>query len=75
MRFGFEGALATALGPRDDAWLERALADPRIAIDILPWWADAADGRFLLNRALSLMWTEVRWRRPAVDGEKGTVCA
>lgn len=70
VRYGFDGALATPLGPRDDAWLDRALADPRIAIDILPWWADATDGRFLLNRAVTLMWTQVRWRSPGLEGER-----
>jgi len=69
-RFTFEGAIASALGPRDETWLQAAIADPRVAIDITPWWADAPDPRYLLNRALALMWTEVRWRRPAVDGEQ-----
>jgi len=69
-RFTFEGAIATALGPRDETWLAAAIADPRVAVDITPWWADAPDPRYLLNRALALMWTEVRWRRPAIDGEK-----
>jgi hypothetical protein len=68
-RYTFEGALATALGPRDDTWLDAAIADPRVAIEITPWWLDATDARYLLNRALTLMWLEVRWRRPAVDGE------
>jgi len=68
-----EGALATVLGPRDDAWLEAAIADPRVAIEITPWWSDATDGRYLLDRALALLWTEVRWRRPAVDGEAETL--
>jgi hypothetical protein len=68
-RFTFDGALATALGPRDEAWLTSAIADPRVAIDVAPWWADAPDARYLLNRALTLMWTQVRWRSPAVDGE------
>lgn len=68
-RFTFEGAIATALGPRDETWLSAAIADPRVAIDVTPWWADAPDPRYLLNRALVMMWTEVRWRRPAVDGE------
>ena len=62
--FTFDGALATVLGPRDDAWLERAIGDPRLAIDVTPWWADATDARYLLNRALCLLWTEVRWRPP-----------
>jgi hypothetical protein len=72
-RFTFDGAIATALGPRDEAWLTAAVADPRIAVDIAPWWADAPDGRYLLNRALALMWVHVRWRRPAVEGEAGVL--
>ena len=68
-RFSVDSAIATALGPRDDAWTEAAIADPRVAIEITPWWSDATDPRYLLNRALVLMWTEVRWRSPAVSGE------
>lgn len=64
-----EAALATVLGPRDEAWLDAAIADPRVALDITPWWTDATDGQYLRNRALVLMWLEVRWRAPAVDGE------
>lgn len=69
-RFTFDGALATVLGPRDDAWLETAIRQPPVAADVLPWFADATDARYLLNRALCLMWTEVRWRPPAPD-ERG----
>ena len=61
--------MATALGPRDDAWLETAVADTRIAVGITPWWADATDGLSYLNRALCLMWLEVRWRPPALKEE------
>jgi hypothetical protein len=64
-----EAALATVLGPRDEAWLDAAIADPRVAVDITPWWADATDARYLMNRALTLMWLEVRWRAPAMEGE------
>jgi len=70
VRFTFDGAIATTLGPRDDAWLEAAIGDSRLAIDVTPWWADATDARCLLNRALCLMWTDVRWRQPVDDGEK-----
>jgi hypothetical protein len=65
IRFTFEGAVATVLGPRDDAWLDRALADPRVAADIWPWVADAMDARYLLGRALTHLWIDVRWRPPA----------
>ncbi len=68
-RFTFAGAVATVLGPRDDAWLERALADPRVAADVWPWVADAMDARYLLGRALSLLWLEVRWRTPSDAAE------
>jgi hypothetical protein len=64
VRYTFEGAVATVLGPRDDAWLERALADPRVAADVWPWVADAMDARYLLGRALASLWLEVRWRPP-----------
>ena len=69
-RFVSDGRLITALGPRDDAWLDAALGDPRVAIDVFPWWTDALDARHLLNRALTLMWTEVRWRPAATDDER-----
>jgi hypothetical protein len=68
--FDVNDPLVTSLGPRDDAWLERAIVDSRVAIDVTPWWADATDARFLLNRALCLMWTEVRWRPPVDDTER-----
>jgi hypothetical protein len=64
-----DAAIATVLGPRDEAWLEAAIADPRVALDITPWWTDATDGKYLLNRALVLMWLDVRWRAPAIEGE------
>ena len=68
-RYTTDAAIATVLGPRDEAWLDAAMADPRVALDITPWWADATDGRYLLHRALTLLWLEVRWRAPAVEGE------
>ena len=70
VRYTFDGAIATVLGPRDDAWIDAAIADTRVAIDVTPWWADAIDGACLLNRALCLMWLEVRWRRPATKPER-----
>jgi hypothetical protein len=69
-RYTFDGAIATPLGPRDDAWLEAAVTDTRVATDITPWWADVAVGQTLLNRALALMWLEVRWRTPAIKEER-----
>jgi hypothetical protein len=70
IRYTFDGAIATVLGPRDDAWLEKALADTRVATDITPWWTDATGGQYMLDRALCLMWLEVRWRAPAMKSER-----
>jgi hypothetical protein len=70
VRYHVDGPIQTVLGPRDAAWLDVAVTDTRIATDITPWWADATDGQYLLNRALCLMWTEVRWRAPAMKNER-----
>lgn len=72
-RFAIDGAIGTMLGPRDEAWLERALKDPRVATDIRPWWTDAPDAHYMLDRALVLLWTEVRWRQPADDRERAAM--
>ena len=72
-RYSIGGALATVLGPRDDAWLDAAVADSALRDDIAPWWADATDGRSLLNQALVLMWLEIRWRRPALEERAGAL--
>ena len=69
IRYTFDGAVATILGPRDDAWLERALPDPRVAGDIWPWVADAMDARYHLSRALTMLWNDVRWRPPVGPAE------
>jgi hypothetical protein len=70
IRYTFDGAIATVLGPRDDAWIEKALADTRVATDVTPWWTDATGGQYLVDRALCLMWLEVRWRTPAMREER-----
>src|SRR6185436_19060265 len=73
VQFQVDAALVTPLGPRDDEWLNAAVSDSRLAIDVTPWWADATDARYLLNRALCLMWTEIRWRPPIDDGEREVI--
>jgi hypothetical protein len=69
VRYTFDGAVATVLGPRDDSWLERALTDPRVAADVWPWVADAMDARYHLSRVLTSLWNEVRWRPPVGEAE------
>ncbi|HEY7132958.1 MAG TPA: hypothetical protein VH440_11940 [Candidatus Limnocylindrales bacterium] len=69
VRYSFDGAVATVLGPRDDDWVARALADPRVAADIWPWIGDAMDARYELGVAMTLLWNEVRWRPPVNQAE------
>ncbi len=72
-RFQIDGAVGTPLGPRDDAWLGRAARDPWAATDVRPWWFDVMDARYLLQRALVILWTEIRWRSPVDDAERVVV--
>ncbi|HET7472214.1 MAG TPA: hypothetical protein VFJ71_03715 [Candidatus Limnocylindrales bacterium] len=73
VRYTVDAAVVSVLGPRDDAWLERALGDPRTAADVWPWVADAMDARFHLARALVQMWLHVRWRPPIGPDETALV--
>lgn len=68
-----DGAIATPLGPRDLEWLKRTEDDPRQRIDIFPWWDEGRGAGYELGRALSLIWTEVRFRVPLTADEKRTV--
>jgi hypothetical protein len=67
--FSFEGAIATPLGPRNDQWLRSVAADPRRGRDVFPWWEPGQGGAYRLSRALTEMWTSVRWRKPITNGE------
>jgi hypothetical protein len=64
------GSVASVLGPRDEAWLRRAAADPRAAVDIFPWWHEGRGGRYYLDLARVHMWLDVRWRAPLDDDER-----
>jgi hypothetical protein len=72
-RFEADAVLVTPLGPRSEAWLADALERPSVASDVWPWLADAQDARYLLNRALCLLWTDIRWRPPATDDERAAL--
>jgi len=68
-----DGFAATVLGPRDEAWLRAAIADPKRAVDVFPWWSEGRDGRYYLDLARVHMWLEVRWRAPIDDEERATL--
>jgi hypothetical protein len=64
-----KGQVVTPMGYRDAAWCRRVADDPRQGTDVFPWWNEGRGPEYDLNRALHLMWTEVRWRKP-VTGEE-----
>jgi hypothetical protein len=59
-----DGLVATPLGPRDRAWVERVAEDPSSGVDAFAWWRPGQDAAYHLGVALTLMWLEVRWRKP-----------
>jgi hypothetical protein len=67
----FEGTqpALTALGPRDREWLRQVSRDGGHGKDFFAWWNPAIDADYFLGRALTLMWTMVRWRPAVSEGE------
>jgi hypothetical protein len=64
-----DAPVLTALGPRDAAWRDAAIADPMKCCDAFPW-VEAKPGRAALARALLKMWHEVAWREPIDNAEQ-----
>lgn len=71
--FTHDGVVATPMGPRGIEWLELVSKKPAHAIPVFPWWQPGQGARSHLARALGQMWTDVRWRPPVTDGERGSL--
>jgi hypothetical protein len=69
-QFESEQPAMTATGPRSWDWLRNTAQDPRSGRDFFPWWSPSLDSDYFLRRALTLMWTEVRWRPPVNQREQ-----
>lgn len=63
----------TSLGPRSRAWLYEASQDSRKGSDFFAWWVPGFNAEYYLRRALVQMWSNVRWRPPAVESERRVV--
>jgi hypothetical protein len=68
-RFRLDAPVLTPLGPRDEEWRVRLLADAAHAADTFAWW-DVGPGRKELSRALLAMSLEVPWREPLDADER-----
>lgn len=69
-RFTHRGFIATVLGPRDRAWVERAAQDASQCADVFPWWHEGEGAEALRGKALAAMWIDVRWRPAVQDVER-----
>ena len=70
-----DGLVATPLGPRDRAWVERVALDPEHGRDVLAWPSIARDARFHRGVALARLWLDVRWRKPMDDRERALLAS
>jgi len=66
--FRVDAPIQTAMGPRDAAWRDAVLADPRAGQDAFAWWEDRP-GHLERSRAVLAMWHEVPWREPFDSAE------
>jgi hypothetical protein len=70
------GAFATtSLGPRDRSFFERIVEDRSAGVGLFPWWSNGPDAAFYRDRALTRMWSNVRWRTPVDDAERDVLTA
>jgi hypothetical protein len=67
-RFLLDAPVQTAMGPRDAAWRDAVLADPRAGRDAFAWW-ERRPGHAARSRAVLAMWHEVPWREPLDKAE------
>lgn len=70
IEYAHGGMLATPLGPRDRAWLERVKATPSAGRDVFAWWQAGRGASYFAGVATTLMWTEARWRAPIDAAER-----
>jgi hypothetical protein len=71
-QFAFDGAIARHSGrATTPGWRGRPGRAPRRRHPSR--WTDATDARYLLQRALVILWTEIRWRPPADDAERASM--
>lgn len=67
------GFLATNMGPRDQAWVERVALDGNAGRDAFAWWGSARDAVFHRGIALASIWLDVRWRKPLDARERAVL--
>jgi hypothetical protein len=57
----------TPLGPRNRDWLQETAQQGSNGKDFFAWWTPGFNAEYYLGRALTHMWSNVRWRSPIND--------
>lgn len=73
VEYAHAGMLATPLGPRDRAWLERVRRSPSAGRDVFAWWDTGRGAGYFAGLARALGWTEARWRAPVDERERAVL--
>jgi len=60
----------TPLGSRNRDWLYETSKDGHNGRDFFAWWEAGLNADYYLGRALTQMWSDVRWRLPVNDFER-----
>ncbi|HEX7288180.1 MAG TPA: hypothetical protein VF532_18485 [Candidatus Angelobacter sp.] len=68
--FEADARAVTPLGPRNLPWLKKVSENGRVGSDFFAWWKPGLNAEYFLGRALSRMWTDIRWRKPINDSER-----
>ena len=70
VHFDGNGLAVTPLGPRDREWLLKTSQGAPTGKEFFAWWTSGMNAEYYLGRALGLMWSEVRWRKPLNEPER-----
>lgn len=68
--FHADSEILTQLGPRTRKWARAGSRNPALATDIWPWPLIGEGAPQKLGKALTLMWCDVKWRKPWRDEEE-----
>ncbi len=67
--FQYDEGVLTPMGPQSWTWAEDVARGERPGHEYFSWWSADLDAEYFLNRALCLMWSEVRWKTPGTEEE------
>lgn len=72
-RFHHGDLISSPMGPRDERWAEAVSHDPSQGVDVYAWWEPGKDANYFFARAMSILWTQLRPRRPMTSFEQAHV--